>query len=397
MRLTYFVPTTLPNVKSHSIQILNTCRALAEAGADVEILVRRLTRPAEATLAAYGLPPHARLSIRTLPAAPRRAHRWSGRTFGFFISAYALARAIPPRRGCFYFRGGTKALATASRLLPLARRLGARAVYEAHTLHHIDAAERAGSGSAPPPADAGLLDLEASVYSQLDGVVTISHGLERLLKQTFALKCPTLVAPSGMTPSQTPPPALEARDLDLCYLGSLYPFNGLDVLIEAMTRLPGRRLAIIGDGDGPERGALMALAARLGVADRIDFQGRLPHPEALGRLRRARVVVAPLRRGVLDRVERYCSPAKLVEYLASGAVIVASRLPSIEELIEDGQNGLLVEPNSPAALAEGISRALEGGASGEGLARRAVQDARAYTYPERARRILAFLEGLFER
>ena len=138
-------------------------------------------------------------------------------------------------------------------------------------------------------------------------------------------------------------------------------------------------------------------ARRAGVEDRVEFLGHRPHPEAMDWMRRARVVAAPTRRGMLERAEVYCSPGKLGEYMGSGAAIVASQTPALEVFLKDGHNALLVEPNSPAALADGIRRALEEDGLGERLARQAYDDAQALTFDARARKIIGFLEGLFTK
>ncbi len=93
----------------------------------------------------------------------------------------------------------------------------------------------------------------------------------------------------------------------------------------------------------------------------------------------------------------YRSPGKIFEYLASGTPLVASRFRSINEIIEDGYNGYLVDPYNPAKLAEKIDELLRGECDLASVGRRARQTAQLYSWEERARRFLEFGAYLAER
>jgi glycosyltransferase involved in cell wall biosynthesis len=74
--------------------------------------------------------------------------------------------------------------------------------------------------------------------------------------------------------------------------------------------------------------------------------------------------------------------------------IVASNLPSIREVLKDGVDALLVEPENPEALAEGIKRVLRCKDLAKLISENAYQKVKRYTYEERAKRILEFIEKL---
>jgi len=126
----------------------------------------------------------------------------------------------------------------------------------------------------------------------------------------------------------------------------LRPQKGLDVLVqaaaEAARELPALRVAIA--GEGPERGRLEALAAELGVEDRVALLGQ--------------------RSDVPDLLEAFDvavssswfegSPLAMMEYMDAGLPVVATRVGGVPDLIEDGVHGVLVEPGDPSALAAGI-------------------------------------------
>ena len=107
--------------------------------------------------------------------------------------------------------------------------------------------------------------------------------------------------------------------------------------------MPEERLTIV--GDGPLRTALEARAARLGIAERVDFRGVLPKPEVAELMRRARVVAVP------SRFET--SGVVAIEALASGTPVVASRVGALPELLAGG-GGTLVSPGDAAALADAL-------------------------------------------
>jgi teichuronic acid biosynthesis glycosyltransferase TuaC len=110
-------------------------------------------------------------------------------------------------------------------------------------------------------------------------------------------------------------------------------------------RHPALRYRVI--GDGPERGALERLAAELGVAGRVAFEGRLPHSEALRRAREGSVFVLP------SVAEAF--GVAYVEAMAGGLPAVGCRgEPGPEEIARAGGGIRLVEPRAPEALAQAI-------------------------------------------
>jgi glycosyltransferase involved in cell wall biosynthesis len=85
---------------------------------------------------------------------------------------------------------------------------------------------------------------------------------------------------------------------------------------------------------------------------------------------------------------RHTSPLKAFEAMAAGRPILASDLPSSREFLRHGENAWLVAPDDPAALAEGLARLLEDDALSERIARTAFEDAVAFSWDARARRLM---------
>lgn len=150
------------------------------------------------------------------------------------------------------------------------------------------------------------------------------------------------------------PMGVDARLLDLprqpiepdsvLYLGTLARVRRLEVLLETMVQVRQvchhARLIFVGDGDGPmDRAFLEAEASRLGVAEVVEFTGRMPMGDALDRVARAAVCVSPF---YPTFVLRSTSPTKLVEYMALGRPVVANDHPEQAAVISASKAGICV-------------------------------------------------------
>lgn len=166
------------------------------------------------------------------------------------------------------------------------------------------------------------------------------------------------------------------------YTGHLYGWKGTDTLAEAGLLLADVPVYFVG---GTEHD-VAAYRARYADATNLHFVGHRSHTEIPLWQVAADVLVLPnTAREALST--HYTSPMKLFEYLASGRATVASRIPSIEEIVTE-ENGYLVEPDNPHALAAGIASALADPAQTE-RAKRAHDLARTLSWEERARRLVA--------
>lgn len=141
-------------------------------------------------------------------------------------------------------------------------------------------------------------------------------------------------------------------------VGRLREKKGLDSLIEAcrLLRDAGEafRCEIVGYGEERER--LAAHIARCGIADRVSLTGKLARDEVVERYARAAVFVQPSRIGADG--DRDGIPNVLLEAMAAGVPVVATRVSGIPELVRHGRNGLLVEADAPAQLADAVQRLL---------------------------------------
>jgi glycosyltransferase involved in cell wall biosynthesis len=159
--------------------------------------------------------------------------------------------------------------------------------------------------------------------------------------------------------------------------------KGHGVLLEAIAEVPDAHFLLA--GDGPERGALEARAAELGVAERVHFLGRREDVPQL--LAACDVFALPsLYEG---------SSLAVLEAMAAGTTIVSSAIGGTEELIEDGHSGLLVAPGDAPALAAALRRVLGDPELREGMAARARERVEAgLTREQNAERVAGIYRGM---
>jgi glycosyltransferase involved in cell wall biosynthesis len=142
--------------------------------------------------------------------------------------------------------------------------------------------------------------------------------------------------------------------LRLVYTGALTPTYELDVVLRAIASIresrPELTLRATFYGRGDAQPALEALARELGIADRVDFPGRIPIEKVPAVVAGSDVGVAPTR---LDPFTGMSLSTKALEYAAMNKPVVASRLPTVERYFESGTLSLY-EPGDPEALAAAI-------------------------------------------
>lgn len=154
----------------------------------------------------------------------------------------------------------------------------------------------------------------------------------------------------GVDPTLFAPPAsVPARPFTIAYVGRLVPEKGIDLLFNAASRLPSDwRIVLV--GGGPERDALAALAAQLGISERVTFEPQQPSTAMPSLYPRFDALALPSRtrpnwKEQFGRV--------LVEAMASGVPVVGSGSGAIPDVIGDA--GLVFPEGDSAALARHLS------------------------------------------
>jgi starch synthase len=137
------------------------------------------------------------------------------------------------------------------------------------------------------------------------------------------------------------------------FSGSFQMWHGLERLVESFAQVlpefPNAKLMLVGDGEA--RSVVEEKINDLGVGNAVIITGLIPHTHVPEILAIADVVTIPYPQ--LPE-ELWFSPLKLYEYMAAGKAIVASSAGQITEVIQDGYNGILVEPGNVDELAQAI-------------------------------------------
>jgi glycosyltransferase involved in cell wall biosynthesis len=194
-----------------------------------------------------------------------------------------------------------------------------------------------------------FLPLTRWIWRRADRVVAVCESLGGLARNTL----PTLkyvVVPNGVDLALYRPPStrrLPRSDRVRCLaVTRLVERKGLADLIHAMSLLPRDRFELEIVGSGPAEQSLRELVAKLGLADSVTLSGTLDRPATAHRYREADLFTLASREEAFGNV--------FAEALASGLPVVGSTVGGIPELVHHGQNGLLVPPRNPRALAAAI-------------------------------------------
>ena len=176
----------------------------------------------------------------------------------------------------------------------------------------------------------------------------------------------------------------------VCYSGNIYEGRGIELLVESALKLKDVLFLIVG-GLESDVARLRALADGK-KARNVKLTGFVPHASVPLYLASADVLVMPYTPGVTikggARAKDFTSPIKLFEYMAAAKPIVASSIPSVTEVLEDGVNALLVEPGNPESLISAIQKALDDTVLAQAISQGALRDVRMYTWEERAGKLL---------
>ena len=400
-RLVYVGGFDFPTTQARGIQTVHTAHALARAGWGVRLLAQRpagLEVSTADALAGYGLEPHPRLRIVPLPVARVDSLEWLEIHKRLAVTnwSYALACVADVLR----LRMRPTAIVTRDprltwtflRTRPLHRR---PVVYEVHEIFSTRARE---NQSLDPAEIRGVADrtraLEAGVFEQADLLLPLTQACAEILQEAYRVPPEKIaVVPDATTPPVGLLPARDAGSRTVVYAGQLYPWKGVDTLLRAMALLPEARLVVLGGRGSPDDPDLVAcrqVVCDLGISDRVDFRGFVPHGEVRATIAGAGAAVLPLPDNLMARY--FTSPLKLFDYMAAGVPIVASDLPTVREVLADGDNALLVAPGDPDGLAAAIRRLLVNPGLADRLRRTAFDQVNAYTWDARAARILEALE-----
>lgn len=193
--------------------------------------------------------------------------------------------------------------------------------------------------------------LEALAVRSARSITSPSRAVRELVRSRWRISAGRItVVPNPIDDELFAPAAHDAEvPGSILVVGRVERANGQDVLVEALPAIreavPHAHIRLIG-ADGGAAEELARRAYGLGVSEAISFEGALPRERLPSAYRSASVCVVPSR---FEAFGYTCAEA-----MACGRAVVAARVGGLAEQITDGKNGLLVEPEDPAALAGAV-------------------------------------------
>jgi glycosyltransferase involved in cell wall biosynthesis len=212
---------------------------------------------------------------------------------------------------------------------------------------------------------AGLGELaEAWVWRGADRALPVTGVLAEHLLAKGVGKERLAIIPNGVGPEFLAPPlatktaqaqlGIEA-DVVLGFVGFMRPWHGLDRVIDFIADAgPAAALHLLLIGDGPAREDLMKQAEARGVSGQVTFTGVVDRSRIIEHIAAFDVALQP-------DVVSYASPLKLFEYMALGRAIVAPDTANIREVIEDGANALLFDPEQSDTFRTALAKLCQDG------------------------------------
>jgi glycosyltransferase involved in cell wall biosynthesis len=224
-----------------------------------------------------------------------------------------------------------------------------------------------------------------------DALASTSRAMAQQVRRLWPDAGDIAITPFGVDLQRFVPAPRAPGPVTIGTVKTLAPAYGIDVLLQAFARIAAgsdTRLLIV--GDGPQRAELQQLAQQWHIADRVQWAGPVPHADVPAWLQRLDVYVAA------SRQESFGVAA--VEAMACGVPVVVSDAGGLPEVVVDGQSGLVVPRDDPAALAAALQRLLDDAP----LRRRLGEAGRAraqaeYAWPDCVARMLACQDAVIAR
>jgi glycosyltransferase involved in cell wall biosynthesis len=372
VKIVYIANARIPSRTANSLQIMKVCAALSADGHDVRLIVPRFNRhtPSRESLEElYGV-------VATFRIDWLRGYRSLGR---LWYEVRAVMRGRRLRADLYMTINERVAAALADR--------GAPTVCELHELPRRDRDDRA------------VRTLTHARGVRL--IVVVTAALRELLLARYPdlASAPLLVEPNAVDRASlgaVPAATLARREvawaetqLTVGYAGHLYAGRGVDLILALAARFPNVAFKVMGgepeavrrlqedlDNNGPFNVELLGFVANARISPFLHACDILLMPYA------RRVFVSGG-----GETAGFASPMKMFDYMATGRLVIASRLPGIEEVLNE-RNALLCEPDDLESWAAALERAHDP-ALRDALASQARRDVERYVWDERERRILA--------
>ncbi len=375
MRLLYIANIRIPTEKAHGLQIVKTIEALESIGAYVKLLVPSRKNHIKTNIADFynisGINHLVKVFdiARPLQYISERIYFPFQRLwFGIVAFVYALFW-----RGTIYSRD-----ITVSFLLSL---FGKQVMYEDHEPKNR------------------FRWIYGFFLRHIPKKVIVAQNLVEQYQEMNMKKASYVLAPNGVDVKEfdevNPDKSLWNRKFRITennpvtlYVGHFYKWKGVYTLLDAAKDIRGEVVLIGGTKEDYE--SVEQYIKERSISN-VHLHKFMPHKEVIKYIKSADILVLP-NTATEVRSQKYTTPIKLFEYMASGVPIIASNVLSFTPYLRNKKNALLCEPDNPSDLARAVNQALQDRYSFGKLAQSARESVNQYTWDSRVRKIVDFME-----
>lgn len=206
--------------------------------------------------------------------------------------------------------------------------------------------------------------LEVQAYRECDALVCVTEALKEIVVRESGIPVEKVVViPNGVDIESFDPKRHEPKRMfagfTVGFVGRLYAWHGLDLLLEAIhdLRTEGLDLSLVVVGDGLMRMEWETQSQKLGIASNVAFVGQVPWSEVAQYI--AGFDVGYTGQIQLQVGKMYHSPLKLYEYMAMAKPVIASAFEDAQRMIQEGKTGFLFEPGNKEDLKHALSCAYQ--------------------------------------
>ncbi|MBE9014704.1 glycosyltransferase WbuB [Chroococcidiopsis sp. CCALA 051] len=243
--------------------------------------------------------------------------------------------------------------------------------------------------------------LEIQAYRECDLLVCVTQALKEIIVREAEISPEkVIVLPNGVDTSvfdsEGRHPKRIFDNFTIGFVGNLYPWQGLDDLLEVLNDLQtdGFDLSLVVVGDGQMRQEWESKARSLGLSNRVEFVGQVSWDEVPD-------YIAGFDLGYSGHVKMqigtmYHSPLKIYEYMAMGKPVLASAFEDAKFALRDGKTGFLFPSGDKQALKSALVRAYESRVALPNMGELARQEILTYhSWTARVRTLIETVEQIF--
>ncbi|MGB4107344.1 MAG: glycosyltransferase family 4 protein [Alphaproteobacteria bacterium] len=325
MKIAYIAPQAIPSQAANSIHMMKMAQALAYGGHDVTLFAARGSDDCEDDIFAYyGVQRNFKLKLQN-----RRPGKWGLIAYGFKNAAGARQMKVDLVFSRCLMSGWAAAISN----FPV--------LFETHD------------------SPSALNNIARSIFRRLTehknlrGLVVISVALKNHIAAQNKIPAEKIiVAPDGadpMPPAQSAPFEKNPGSFHAGYTGHLYSGRGIEIIAEMAKACGDVTFHIVGGAPGD----LAYWQDRLKSLKNIVFYGHIAPGRVPGFLQNFDVLLAPYQKkvavaGNTGDTAAWMSPLKIFEYMAAGKPMICSDMPVLREVLQNGENAVLVSPDSVA-------------------------------------------------